>query len=161
MTHTRFTRQCLHTVPSNFVRGMHELAQLRMFDNNLLTLMAWLHKCSDFYQRNIYNIVIKTMTYATGEWIREYEIMKRLIDIECVYTRDEPCLTVLDHVWFILKQHWSFSDRFKTYMHTCGVNFMYGCLYGIYGLIRSHAFSHGLVRPLIRSYTAITSVPGF
>jgi len=30
-----------------------------------------------------------------------------------------------------------------------------------YGLIRSHTFSHGLVRPLIRPYTDMTLVPGF
>ena len=41
--------------PVKFVPVMLELTHLRMFDNNLLTLMAWLHKCSDFYQRNIYN----------------------------------------------------------------------------------------------------------
>ena len=54
--------------------------------------------------------------------------------------------------------HWLYDDRFKTYVHTCEVNFMYGC---IYGLIRSHALSHGLARQFIRSYTDMTSVPGF
>ena len=44
------------------------------------------------------------------------------------------------------------------YVHTCGVDFVYGC---VDGLIRSHTFSHSLVRLLIRPFTAMTSVPGF
>ena len=38
------------------------------------------------------------MANATGDRIRELEIIKRLIDIETMYTLTKPCLTVLDHV---------------------------------------------------------------
>ena len=43
-------------------------------------------------------MVIETMADAAGDRTRELEIMKRLIDIETVYTSSRQCLTVLDHV---------------------------------------------------------------
>jgi len=98
------------------------------------------------------------MTDATGNTIRELEIIIILIDIETVYIRTRPCLTVLDHVWIVLKPYWSYGDCLKTYVHIREVYFIYDC---IYRLIRSHTLSHGLVRPLLRSYTDMTSVPGF
>jgi len=73
-----------------------------------------------------------------------------------VYIRTRPCLTVLDHVWFVLKLYWSYDDRLKTYVHSRGVDFMYGC---IYRLIRSHTLCYGLRQPLIRLYTDMTSLP--
>ena len=38
------------------------------------------------------------MADAKGDKIRELEIMKRLIDVETLYTRTRPYLTVLNHV---------------------------------------------------------------
>jgi len=54
--------------------------------------MDWLHTNEHLYYG------YKTMADATGDRIRELEIMKRLIDIETVYTCTRPRLTVLDHV---------------------------------------------------------------
>ena len=59
----------------------------------------------------------KTIAYATDDRLREIEIMKSLIDIETVYTRKWPCLTILDNVWFELKQYWSYVDRMKPCVH--------------------------------------------
>jgi len=88
------------------------------------------------------------MAHETGDRIRELKIMIRQIDIETVHTCPWPYLTVLDHVSFILKPYWSYGDRLKTYVHARGVDFIYDC---INGLIRSHTFSHGLVRLLINT----------
>jgi len=41
-------------------------------------------------------VIKKSMADATDERIREFEIMIRLIDIETVYTRTIPYLTVLN-----------------------------------------------------------------
>jgi len=57
--------------------------------------MAWVHKVSNFQRSSIYIIVIKTMSDATGDKIRELKIMTRLIDIKTLYTRTGPCLTEL------------------------------------------------------------------
>jgi len=38
------------------------------------------------------------MADVTGDRLREFEIIIRLIDIETVYTRTTPCLTVRGHV---------------------------------------------------------------
>jgi len=58
------------------------------------------------------------MTDATGDSLMESEIMERLAYIDTVYTRTRPCLTVLDHVLFVLKLYWSNGVRLKTYVHT-------------------------------------------
>ena len=69
--------------------------------------------------------------------------MKRLINIETMYTRTRRCLTV-----FV--PYWSDGDRLETYVHTRGVDFMYGF---IYGFILYLTFSRDLVRPLIYDHT--------
>jgi len=71
------------------------------FDVNLLKLMVWLYNFSTFQRINTNITVIKTMADATSDR-KELEIMKRLIDIETVYSSSRPCLTVLEHVWFVL-----------------------------------------------------------
>ena len=43
-------------------------------------------------------MVLKTMADATGDRVREFEIIKRLVYIETVYTRTRPCLIVFDYV---------------------------------------------------------------
>jgi len=45
-----------------------------------------------------YTSSYKTMANATGDRIRELEIMIKSIDIETVFTRTRHCLTVLDHI---------------------------------------------------------------
>ena len=39
------------------------------------------------------------MADVTGDWIRKFEIIKRLIYFETVYIRTRRCLTVLDHMY--------------------------------------------------------------
>ena len=51
-----------------------------------------------------------------------------------------------------------FIYDFDTVELTRALCFMYGC---IYGLVRAHTVSHGLVRSLIRLYTDIAPVPVF
>ena len=57
-----------------------------------------------------------------------------------------------------MKPYWSFGDRIKPVELTRGVDIMCGC---IYGLVRSHAVSRGLVRSLVRLYTEMAPVSGF
>jgi len=57
------------------------------------------------------------------------------------YTRTRPCLTVLGHVWFVLKPYWSYDDRLKTYVRTsCTV---------------VYTISHVLSRSCATAYTII------
>ena len=46
-----------------------------------------------------------------------------------------------------MKPYWSYGGRIKPVELTRAVDFMHGC---IYGLVRSHTVSRGLVRSLIR-----------
>ena len=57
-----------------------------------------------------------------------------------------------------MKPYWSYGDRIKPVELTRGVDFMCGC---IYGLVRSHTVSHGLVRSLIRLLTDMAPVSFF
>jgi len=82
----------------------------------------------------------------------ELEIKKGLIDIETVYSRTRPCLTVLEHIFVLVLVVW------QSFVNVCAHSWS-GFNVRLY--IQSHTFSHGHVRPLIRSYTDTTSVPVF
>jgi hypothetical protein len=129
------------------------------------------------------------MADATDDMIRELQIMKRLIDIGrspsssgsagseswsgrrawmallvfFLYVRGNILLWVHP----CMKQKVLSVDLAVIHIHaydlgmvglTRGMDLKYGC---IYGLIQSHTVSQGIVRPFIRSYREITSVPGF
>ena len=57
-----------------------------------------------------------------------------------------------------MKPYWSYGDRLKPVEITGGVDFMCGC---IYGLVRSHTVSYGLVRSLILLYADMAPVSVF
>ena len=57
-----------------------------------------------------------------------------------------------------MKPYWSYGDRIKAVELTRVVDFMCGC---IYGLVRSHTVSRGLVRSLLQLYTDMASVSSF
>ena len=74
--------------------------------------------------------------------------MPRLIDIETVITRTIPCLTVLNHVWFILEPYWTYCDCINPCVHSW--NGLHVWLY-----VRSHTISHDLSRSCTIAYTII------
>ena len=100
--------------------------------------------------------------------IRELEIMIRLIDIEIILARRrEGRQEQANRRRRRRRQVWTrewlnrrvMFGQYDTLLHELNrEDFMCGC---IYGLVRSHTVSHGLVRSLIRSYTDMAPVPVF
>jgi len=139
----------LYTKNKSFVKS----CQKHCFKNPLFSTQKQhcFPTCALFYP-----IVLKRKIItadATGDWIRELEITQWLTDIDTVYIRTRPYLTLYDSyrisrmaiVWkrMCTLEKWTWSVR----------------LY-----IRSHTTWRVLSRscwPLLRSYTAMTSVPFF
>ena len=118
------------TVPPACVRVMLKFTHWCMFDTNWLIL--WLGFIN-FQWRKSYIIVIQNNSQCNrwqNKGIKNYEKPDRHGD--CVY----PCLTVFDHVYFVLKLYWLYGYRLKTYVHTCELDFMYGCIYNL-----THSFT--------------------
>ena len=185
---TTFTRltghlQGLHTVPPTFVRVMLELPHIRVcFDINWLVLMAWLHKFSNFQQRSYCMIIHELCTDVETVSGRTWPCIIRTWTLLVVWWSYETALvvwrsykTMCTLVWIV---RWSCDIRVLirvldvglgngfTRFHTIYIRYWHGWAHSWSGLhvrlyIRSRAVSHGLVRPLMGSYTDMAPVPVF